>query len=35
MIKDSGDLGEMEYDIFKFNIKSLKTYEKELIVCES
>jgi len=34
MLQDSGELGEMEYDIFKFNIKSLKTYEKELIVCE-
>ena len=34
MLQDSGDIGEMEYDIFKFNIKSLKTYEKELIVCE-
>jgi len=22
----------MEYDIFKFHIKSLKTYEKELIL---
>ena len=35
IIKDSGELGKMEYDIFEFNIKSLKTYEKELIVCES
>ena len=34
MLKDSGEVGEMEYDIFKFNIKSLKTYEKGLIVCE-
>jgi glycosyltransferase involved in cell wall biosynthesis len=34
MLKDSGEVGEMEYDIFKFNIKSLKTYEKEIIVCE-
>ena len=33
MLKDSGEVGEMEYDIFKFNIKSLNTYEKELIVC--
>ena len=24
-------VGEMEYDIFKFNIKSLKTYEHNLI----
>jgi len=35
MLKDSGEIGEMEYDIFKFNIKSLNTYEKELILCES
>jgi glycosyltransferase involved in cell wall biosynthesis len=34
MLKDSGEVGEMEYDIFKFNIKSLDTYEKEIIVCE-
>ena len=34
MLEDSGQVGEMEYDIFKFNIKSLDTYEKELIVCE-
>jgi len=35
MLQDSGEIGEMEYDIFKFYIKSLKTYEEELIVCES
>ena len=35
MIMDSGELGNMEFGIFKFNIKSLETYEKELIVCES
>ena len=34
MLQDSGEVGEMEYDIFKFYIKSLDTYEKELIVCE-
>ena len=32
MLKDSGEIGEMEFDIFKFYIKSLKTYEKNLIV---
>ena len=31
IIQDSGEIGEMEFDIFKFNIKSMKTYEKELI----
>ena len=34
MLKDSGEVGKMEYDIFKFDIKSLDTYEKELIVCQ-
>ena len=31
MLQDSGEVGEMKYEIFKFNIKSLETYEKELI----
>ncbi len=31
ILKESGEVGEMEYDIFKFNIKKLDTYEKELI----
>jgi len=31
MLQDSGEIGEMEYDIFKFRIKSLETYEKNLI----
>lgn len=31
IIADSGDIGEMEYDIFKINIKSLNTYENRLI----
>tara|TARA_A100001201_G_scaffold43700_1_gene44564 strand:- start:36 stop:1007 length:972 start_codon:yes stop_codon:yes gene_type:complete len=35
MLQDSGEIGEMEYSIFKFYINSLETYEKELIVCES
>ena len=33
LLQDSGEVGEMEYDIFKFYIKSLNTYEKDLIVC--
>ena len=32
MLKDSGQLGHMEYDIFTFHIDSLKTYEKDLIL---
>jgi len=33
IIQDSGEVGEMKYDIFKMTITSLKTYEKELIKC--
>ena len=32
MLQDSGQIGQMEYDIFKFYISSLKTYEKDLIL---
>ena len=32
ILKDSGSVGEMEHDIFKFSIKSLDTYEKDLIL---
>ena len=35
MLQDSGEIGEMEYDIFKFYINSLETYEKNLIVCKT
>ena len=31
MLKDSGEIGKMQYDIFNFEIKSLNTYEKDLI----
>ena len=31
ILKESGEVGEMELEIFKFNIKSLDTYEQELI----
>lgn len=31
IIEDSGEVGEFEYDIFKFTIKSMKSYEKNLI----
>ena len=35
ILKESGDVGEMELEIFKFNINSLQTYEKDLIkVCQ-
>ena len=32
MLQDSGEIGVMEYEIFKFHIKSLDTYEKDLIL---
>jgi len=31
ILDDSAEVGKMEYDIFKFYIKSLNTYEKKLI----
>lgn len=34
ILKNSAELGEMEYDIFKFTITSLNTYQKNLIVCK-
>ncbi|MBC8428179.1 MAG: glycosyltransferase family 2 protein [Candidatus Pelagibacter sp.] len=34
ILKDSGESGEMEYDIFKITINSLKTYEKDLVKCQ-
>ena len=33
ILRDSGEIGESEIDIFKVFISSLKTYEKELIKC--
>ena len=35
MLQDSGEVGSMEYDIFEFDIKSLETYEKNLVVCKT
>ena len=35
ILQESGDVGEMELGIFKLNIKSLQTYEKDLIVCKT
>ena len=35
ILQESGDVGEMELGIFKLNIKSLKTYEKDLIFCKT
>ena len=31
ILQESGEVGEMELEIFKFNIKSLDSYERELI----
>ena len=33
IIKDSGKIGEFTLEIFEIKIKSLKTYEKELVKC--
>ena len=34
ILKGSGEIGQMEYYIFRFFINSLKTYEGDLIVCK-
>ena len=34
ILKDSGEVGELELGIFKIKINKLETYEKELIKCE-
>ena len=34
IIQDSGEIGTMEYDIFKITINKLETYEKGLIKCD-
>ena len=33
VLTSSGEIGQMNYDIFTFTIKSLQTYEKSLIIC--
>jgi len=35
ILKDSGEIGEFELDIFKIKVNSLNTYEKNLIVCKT
>jgi hypothetical protein len=35
ILQESGDVGEMKLDIFKLNIKSLNTYENNLIFCKT
>ena len=34
ILKESGEVGHMEYDIFDIQINSLETYEKDLIKWE-
>ena len=34
IIKDSGEIGEFELGNLKITINSLKTYERDLIVCK-
>jgi hypothetical protein len=31
ILRDSGEVGDMELEIFKFYVKSLDSYERELI----
>ena len=35
IIKDSAEIGVMALDIFNLEIRNLKTYEKELIICKT
>ena len=35
ILKDSGEIGEFELDVFNVKVKNLNTYEKELIVCKT
>ena len=35
IVTDSGEIGIMGLNIFEFEIRNLKTYEKGLIKCES
>jgi glycosyltransferase involved in cell wall biosynthesis len=34
ILKESGEIGDMEYGIFEITINSLETYEKDLIKCD-
>ena len=34
IIEDSGEVGTMELDIFKFTINKMKDYSKDLILCK-
>ena len=35
IVKDSGEIGEFELGNLKITINSLKTYEKDLIICQT
>ena len=35
ILQDSGEIGELELDVFTVKVKNLSTYEKELIVCKT
>ena len=35
ILKDSGEIGEFDLDIFNIKVNSLQTYEKDLIVCKT
>ena len=35
VLQESGEVGEIELEIFEFYINKLDTYEKDLIVCKT
>ena len=35
ILQDSGEIGEFDLDIFNIKVNSLKTYEKDLIICKT
>ena len=35
ILKEQGEVGEFELDIFKIKVNSLETYEKDLIICKT
>ena len=35
ILQDSGDIGELELDVFTMKVKNLNTYEKDLVVCKT
>jgi hypothetical protein len=34
ILEEQGEIGQFELDVFTVEVRKIKTYEKELIVCE-